>query len=286
MHFVVLSYGMQRYEINMKVCKKSTLSRLISVFSRKKCVTLPYQLKKNHTMQVVYEDNHIIIVYKESGEIVQGDKTGDLPLSEAVKAYIKEKYEKPGEVFLGVVHRLDRPVAGLVVFARTSKSLTRLNKMFADGEVHKTYWAIVEKRRSNPQFSILNSQLLTHWLTRNEQQNKSYAYDHEVPRSKKAVLSYRVLTCGEHYDLVEVQLMTGRHHQIRCQLSAIGCPIKGDLKYGARRSNPDGSISLLSRKVEFTHPVSKQPICIEAPLPASDPLWQKLFENTTNKNEI
>ena len=239
-------------------------------------------------MQVIYEDNHIIIVYKESGEIVQGDKTGDLPLSETVKAYIKEKYDKPGEVFLGVVHRLDRPVAGLVVFARTSKALTRLNRMFAEGEVHKTYWAIVEKRRSNSQLSIINYQLsilLTHWLTRNEQQNKSYAYDHEVPRSKKAVLRCRLLARGEHYDLVEVELMTGRHHQIRCQLSAIGCPIKGDLKYGARRSNPDGSISLLSRKVAFMHPVSKQPVCIEAPLPASDPLWQKLFENATIKNE-
>ncbi len=308
----------------MKVCKKSTLSRLISLFSRKNPVTLRYQLKRNHTMQVVYEDNHIIIVNKESGEIVQGDKTGDTPLSETVKAYIKEKYQKPGEVFLGVVHRLDRPVAGLVVFARTSKALTRLNKMFAGGEVHKTYWAIVGKRSvecrvksvefataldsnakgtavandsnakgtavANSTLYTLNSTLreefLTHWLTRNEQQNKSYAYDHEVPHSKKAMLRYRVLSQGEHYDLVEVQLMTGRHHQIRCQLSAIGCPIKGDLKYGARRSNPDGSISLLSRKVEFVHPVSKQPICIEAPLPASDALWQKLSGNITNKDNI
>jgi 23S rRNA pseudouridine1911/1915/1917 synthase len=284
MHLVVLLYGMQRYEINMKVCKKSTLSRLISLFSRKNPVTLRYQLKRNHTMQVVYEDNHIIIVNKESGEIVQGDKTGDTPLSETVKAYIKEKYQKPGEVFLGVVHRLDRPVAGLVVFARTSKALTRLNKMFAGGEVHKTYWAIVGKR--NVECRVKSVEFLTHWLTRNEQQNKSYAYDHEVPHSKKAMLRYRVLSQGEHYDLVEVQLMTGRHHQIRCQLSAIGCPIKGDLKYGARRSNPDGSISLLSRKVEFVHPVSKQPICIEAPLPASDALWQKLSGNITNKDNI
>jgi 23S rRNA pseudouridine1911/1915/1917 synthase len=284
MHLVVLLYGMQRYEINMKVCKKSTLSRLISLFSRKNPVTLRYQLKRNHTMQVVYEDNHIIIVNKESGEIVQGDKTGDTPLSETVKAYIKEKYQKPGEVFLGVVHRLDRPVAGLVVFARTSKALTRLNKMFAGGEVHKTYWAIVGKR--SVECRVKSVEFLTHWLTRNEQQNKSYAYDHEVPHSKKAMLRYRVLSHGEHYDLVEVQLMTGRHHQIRCQLSAIGCPIKGDLKYGARRSNPDGSISLLSRKVEFVHPVSKQPICIEAPLPASDALWQKLSGNITNKDNI
>ncbi|MBQ9668630.1 MAG: RluA family pseudouridine synthase [Prevotella sp.] len=242
-------------------------------------------------MQVVYEDNHIIIVSKRSGEIVQGDKTGDQPLSDFVKQYIKEKYQKPGEVFLGVVHRLDRPVCGLVVFARTSKALTRLNKMFAEGQVHKTYWAIVEMRNeklemrndSNAQaqahsaFRIPHSSFkeLTHWLTRNEQQNKSYAYDHEVRGAKKAMLRYRELARGDRYSLLEVQLMTGRHHQIRCQLSAIGCPIRGDLKYGARRSNPDGSISLLARRVEFEHPVSHEKICIDAPLP-DDPLWQKL----------
>ena len=166
-------------------------------------------------MQVVYEDNHIIIVNKLSGEIVQGDKTGDEPLSDTVKRYIKEKYGKPGEVFLGVVHRLDRPVAGLVVFARTSKALIRLNKMFAEGQVHKTYWAIVERR--NEQLGMSNE--LVHWLVRNEQQNKSYAYDHEVPQSKKAMLRYRVIGRGDRYDLLEVELMTGRHHQIRCQLS-------------------------------------------------------------------
>ena len=221
-------------------------------------------------MQVVYEDNHIIIVNKQSGEIVQGDKTGDTPLSDIVKQYIKEKYQKPGDVFLGVVHRLDRPVSGLVVFARTSKALTRLNKMFANGEIHKTYWAIVA-------WPPKLGGLLTHYLTRNEQQNKSYAYDHEVPGSKKAQLRYRVLSQGDRYTLVEVELMTGRHHQIRCQLSKIGCPIRGDLKYGARRSNPDGSISLMARRIEFTHPVSKQTICIEAPLPA-DPLWQALSD--------
>jgi len=232
-------------------------------------------------MQVVYEDNHIIIVNKESGEIVQGDKTGDTPLSETVKQYLKEKYQKPGEVFLGVVHRLDRPVSGLVVFARTSKALTRLNKMFAEGEIHKTYWAIVEKRSngSAAHFSLPTSpcsfQTLTHWLTRNEQQNKAYAYDHEVPRSKKAQLRYRLLSQGDNYDLVEVELMTGRHHQIRCQLAAIGSPIRGDLKYGARRSNPDGSISLMSRRIEFIHPVSKAQISVEAPLPR-DPLWNSL----------
>jgi 23S rRNA pseudouridine1911/1915/1917 synthase len=223
-------------------------------------------------MQVVYEDNHIIIVYKESGEVVQGDKTGDTPLSETVKQYIKEKYQKPGAVFLGVVHRLDRPVSGLVVFARTSKALTRLNNMFRDGEVHKTYWAIVETSPDLPQ----GEQLLTHWLTRNEQQNKSYAYDHEVPRSKKAMLRCRVIGHSDRYSLVEVQLLTGRHHQIRCQLAAIGCPIKGDLKYGAPRSNPDGSISLLSHRVEFIHPVSKEPIVVESPLPA-DPLWSHMI---------
>lgn len=222
----------------------------------------------NRTMDVVYEDNHIIIVNKQSGEIVQGDKTGDRPLSDIVKDYIKEKYQKPGEVFLGVVHRLDRPVSGLVVFARTSKALTRLNKMFAEGQVHKTYWALVQGCPEK------DEDLLTHWLTRNEQQNKSYAYQREVPRSKKAQLKYRVLSRGDNYSLVEVQLMTGRHHQIRCQLSAIGCPIKGDLKYGAKRSNADGSISLQSHRVEFVHPVSKQTICLEAPLPP-DPLWKK-----------
>jgi len=220
------------------------------------------------TMEVVYEDNHVIIVNKQSGEIVQGDKTGDRPLSDIVKDYIKEKYQKPGEVFLGVVHRLDRPVSGLVVFARTSKALTRLNKMFAEGQVHKTYWALVQGCPEKEE------DMLTHWLTRNEQQNKSYAYQREVPRSKKAQLEYRVLSRGDNYSLVEVKLMTGRHHQIRCQLSAIGCPIKGDLKYGAKRSNADGSISLQSHRVEFVHPVSKQLISVEAPLP-SDPLWKK-----------
>ena len=227
-------------------------------------------------MRVVYEDNHIIIVYKESGEIVQGDKTGDTPLSETVKEYIKEKYQKPGAVFLGVVHRLDRPVSGLVVFARTSKALTRLNKMFRDGEVHKTYWAIVDSGKCK----VKSEEFATaeHWLVRNEKQNKSYAYDHEVPRSKMAVLRYRLIGHSDRYSLVEVQLLTGRHHQIRCQLAAIGCPIKGDLKYGARRSNPDGSISLLSHRVEFVHPVSKETIVVESPLPA-DSLWSNMIMN-------
>lgn len=223
-------------------------------------------------VKVVYEDNHIIIVYKESGEIVQGDKTGDIPLSDTVKAYIKEKYHKPGNVFLGVVHRLDRPVSGLVVFARTGKALTRLNEMFRNGEVKKTYWAITKDAPQQLEG------VLTHWLVRNEKQNKSYAYDHEVPQSKKAILKYRLIGNTDRYHLLEINLMTGRHHQIRCQLAKMGCPIKGDLKYGAARSNPDGSISLLSHKVEFIHPVSKQPVIIESPLP-DERLWSDISLN-------
>jgi 23S rRNA pseudouridine1911/1915/1917 synthase len=220
-------------------------------------------------MQVVYEDNHIIIVYKESGEIVQGDKTGDTPLAETVKAYIKEKYAKPGAVFLGVVHRLDRPVCGLVVFARTSKALSRLNDMFRKGEVHKTYWALVQNQPALPEGT------LEHWLTRNEKQNKSYAYPREVPGSKKAILKYRLIGQSERYFLLEINLLTGRHHQIRCQLSAMGCPIKGDLKYGSKRSNADGSISLLSHRIDFIHPVSKEHIVVESPLPV-DNIWQNI----------
>jgi len=224
-------------------------------------------------MEVIYEDNHIIIVSKTTGEIVQGDKTGDRPLSEMVKQYIKETCAKPGDVFLGVVHRLDRPVFGLVLFARTSKALSRLNAMFANGEVKKRYWAIVKDAPAEPEGTLI------HWLVRNEKQNKSYAYDHEVPRSKKAVLDYRVIGRSDNYTLLEVNLHTGRHHQIRCQLAKIGCPIKGDLKYGAKRSNPDGSISLLSRSMEFIHPVSKKEICVEAPLP-DDRLWQSFGVNS------
>ena len=222
-------------------------------------------------MDVIYEDNHIIIVNKQSGEIVQGDKTGDRPLSDIVKDYIKEKYAKPGAVFLGVVHRLDRPVSGLVVFARTSKALTRLNKMFAEGEVHKTYWAIVKSSEKLPDDG--EWQVLENWLVRNEKQNKSYAYTTEKPNAKKAILKYRVIGQSDNYTLLEVNLMTGRHHQIRCQLAAAGYPIKGDLKYGAPRSNPDGSISLMARRIEFIHPVSKEQIIVEAPLP-DDKLWQ------------
>lgn len=223
-------------------------------------------------MNVVYEDNHIIIVNKQSGEIVQGDKTGDTPLSDIVKQYIKEKYNKPGNVFLGVVHRLDRPVSGLVVFAKTSKALSRLNEMFRTGDVHKTYWAIVKKNDIAPEAT------LTDWLTRNERQNKSYAHNRKVPGAKKAVLSYKVRSMSDNYMLLEVRLMTGRHHQIRCQLAHMGCPIKGDLKYGSPRSNPDGSISLMSRRVEFVHPVSKETIAVEAPVP-DDRLWLALAQN-------
>ena len=218
-------------------------------------------------MTVVYEDNHIIIVSKESGEIVQGDKTGDTPLSETVKQYIKEAYAKPGNVFLGVVHRLDRPVSGLVLFARTSKALPRLNKMFAEGDIHKTYWAIVANTPPQPEGTLV------HWLVRNEKQNKSYAYDHEVPNSKRAELDYKVIGKSDRYCLVEVVLKTGRHHQIRCQLAKMGCPIKGDLKYGAKRSNADGSICLHSRRMEFVHPISKKEIVVEAPVP-NDNLWK------------
>ena len=217
-------------------------------------------------MTVVYEDNHIIVVNKTSSEIVQGDKTGDTPLSETVKEYIKEKYAKSGNVFLGVTHRLDRPVSGLVVFAKTSKALSRLNDMFRLGEVKKTYWAIVKERPEELEGE------LTHWLVRNEKQNKSYAYDKERPNSKKAILRYKLIGHSQNYHLLEVDLQTGRHHQIRCQLAKMGCPIKGDLKYGSPRSNPDGSICLHARRVTFVHPVSKELIDLVAPLPSGN-LW-------------
>ena len=218
-------------------------------------------------MDVVYEDNHIIIVNKGNSEIVQGDKTGDKPLADMVKDYIKEKYQKPGNVFLGVVHRLDRPVSGLVVFARTGKALTRLNEMFRTKEVQKTYLAITGHRPPADEGE------LEHWLVRNEKQNKSYAYDQERANAKKAVLSYKLVGCSDRYYLLEVDLKTGRHHQIRCQLAKMGCPIKGDLKYGAPRSNPDGGISLHAWRVRFIHPVSHKEICVEAPLPDGK-LWQ------------
>lgn len=225
-------------------------------------------------MQVLYEDNHIIIVAKEAGEIVQGDKTGDEPLAEKVKAYIKEKYAKPGAVFLGVVHRLDRPVSGVVLFARTSKALARLNEMFRTQVVQKTYWAVVQNLPSQPEAT------LTHYLIRNEQKNKSFAYNQERAGVKKAILDYKVIAHSEHYHLLEVRLHTGRHHQIRCQLAAIGCPIRGDLKYGAPRSNPDGSISLHARSIRFEHPVSHQEIYVEAPPPLNN-IWKALTDFPT-----
>lgn len=221
-------------------------------------------------MEVVYEDNHIIIVNKAVGEIVQGDKTGDTPLSETVKEWLRVKYDKPGNVFLGVTHRLDRPVAGLVVFAKTSKALTRLNEMFRNGEIHKTYWAISRGTPNPPEGE------LTHYITTVERTNKSTAHLFPKAGAKEARLRYLLIGKSDRYNLIEVNLLTGRKHQIRVQLSAIGCPIKGDLKYGDKRSNPNGGISLLARRIEFVHPVSKQPICVEAPLPTDDPLWHIL----------
>ena len=218
-------------------------------------------------MEILYEDNHIIIANKAPGEIVQGDKTGDRTLCDEVKDYIKKNYAKPGAVFLGVTHRLDRPVSGAVVFARTSKALARLNEMFRTGKVAKTYHAIVCTPPPEPETT------LTHWLTRNERQNKAYAHIREVPGAKKAVPDYRTLGVSDRYTLLEVALHTGRHHQIRCQLAAIHSVIKGDLKYGAPRSNPDGSISLHARTVSFEHPVSHKQISVTAPYPSSNTLW-------------
>lgn len=218
-------------------------------------------------MTVLYEDNHIIAVNKTSSEIVQGDKTGDEPLSETIKKYLKIKYNKPGEVFCGVTHRLDRPVSGVVLFAKTSKALARLNDMFKNQEVSKTYWALVKNKPAQPEGR------LEHYLLRNEKQNKSVAHDKMVPDAKKAALTYRLIAQSDSYYLLEIRLETGRHHQIRCQLAKMGCPIKGDLKYGFPRSNPNGGISLHARQVEFVHPVSKQLIQITAPVPEDDKLW-------------
>lgn len=228
-------------------------------------------------MTILYEDNHLIAVSKTCNEIVQGDKTGDTPLCEMLKQYIKEKYNKPGEVFLGVPHRIDRPTSGVVLFARTSKALERLNEMFREKkDIEKTYWAIVEGKPALPEARLEN------YIVKNEAQNKSYI----VPSSKGgtregaklAILSYRTLTQGDRYTLLEVHLLTGRHHQIRCQLAAIGCPIKGDLKYGAKRSNPDGGICLHARSIELVHPVRKEPLSITAPVP-DDRLWHALTDS-------
>ena len=221
-------------------------------------------------MTVLYEDNHIIAVNKTCSEIVQGDKTGDVPLSETVKAYIKDKYNKPGDVFLGVTHRLDRPTSGVVLFARTSKALARLNAMFQSHEqIRKTYWAIVQGKPKLPEARLEN------YMIRNEKQNKSYIAKQGAEDAKLAILTYKTLTVGDHYSLLEINLETGRHHQIRCQLAAIGCPVKGDLKYGAKRSNTDGGICLHARQIEFEHPVSHEQINIIAPTP-EDSLWQQL----------
>lgn len=217
-------------------------------------------------IDILFEDNHLIIINKKTSDIVQGDKTGDTPLSEKVKKYIKEKYNKPGEVFLGVPHRLDRPTSGIVIFARTSKALTRINNMFKNSEIKKIYWAVVEQKPKE------NKGYLVHYLVRNEKQNKSYAHEKEVSNSKIAKLNYELIASSDKYFLIEIELLTGRHHQIRSQLSKIGCTIKGDLKYGASRSNKDGSIHLHSRKIEFIHPVTKEKIQITAN-PPQDNLW-------------
>lgn len=223
-------------------------------------------LSTKENLQILFEDNHLIAINKRVGDIVQGDNTGDKPLSEIVKENIAEKYKKPGAVYLGVVHRLDRPTTGVVLFAKTSKALTRLNKMFKERETSKTYWAIV---KNQPPFE---SATIIHYLKRNPKQNKSYAYEKEVPNSKKAVLEYKVLQKLKNYYLLEIELLTGRHHQIRSQLSALNCSIKGDLKYGFNRSNPDGGIHLHARSLGLIHPVKKEKINIIAPTP-DEVLW-------------
>ena len=223
-------------------------------------------LSNKNNLQVLFEDNHIIIVNKRAGDIVQGDKTGDKPLSDVVKEYIKDKYNKPGNVYLGTVHRLDRPTTGLVIFAKTSKVLPRLNKLFLSKDINKTYWALIKNEPPKTQDTLIN------WLKKNQKNNKSRAYEKEIAESKKAILHYKTIKKLDNYFLLEVNLETGRHHQIRAQLSAIGCTIKGDLKYGFDRSNKDASISLHARHIEFIHPVKKEPIAITAPLP-NDPIW-------------
>lgn len=222
-----------------------------------------------NNLQIIYEDNHLIVVNKRVGDIVQGDKTGDKPLSDVVKEYIKEKYNKPGEVFLGVVHRLDRPTTGIVVFARTSKALTRLNDLFKNRETQKTYWAVVKNRPSKEEDTLV------HFLKRNPKNNTSKAHVKEVPDSKKASLTYTVIKVLNNYFALEIDLHTGRHHQIRSQLAAIGSPIKGDLKYGFDRSNPDGGIHLHARKLVLQHPVTKEPLTLIAPVP-DDTIWKSI----------
>ncbi|MEO9513559.1 MAG: RNA pseudouridine synthase [Flavobacteriaceae bacterium] len=217
-------------------------------------------------LEVLYEDNHLIAINKKPGDIVQGDKTGDIPLSEIVKQYLKEKYTKPGNVYLGVAHRLDRPTSGIILFAKTSKALPRLNKLFSEGKTKKTYWAIVKEKPEK------ETGVLTHWLVRNAKQNKSYAHKKEVPHSKKAILEYRILKKLNSYFLLEIDLKTGRHHQIRAQLATMKCAIKGDLKYGADRSNANGGIHLHARKLELEHPVKKELLQLRSD-PPNDPVW-------------
>ena len=226
-------------------------------------------ISDKNNLQVLHEDNHIIVINKRVGDIVQGDKTGDKPLSEVVKEYIKDKYNKPGEVFLGVIHRLDRPTTGIVIFARTSKALTRMNELFSNRETQKTYWAIVKNKPQNTEDKLV------HYLKRNEKNNTSKAHIKEVPESKIASLDYKIIASLQNYYGLEIYLHTGRHHQIRAQLSAIGSPIKGDLKYGFDRSNPDGGIHLHARKLVFTHPVTKENIEIIAPTP-NDAIWNAI----------
>ncbi len=229
---------------------------------------MPITTRSNSkNLQVLFEDNHLIVVNKRPGDIVQGDKTGDTPLSDVVKEYLKVKYGKPGNVYLGVVHRLDRPTSGIVVFAKTSKALPRLNKLFSEGKTQKTYWAVVSKAPPK------NEASLVHWLVRNPKQNKSYAHNKEVLHSKRAILDYKVLKALDKYYLLEIDLKTGRHHQIRAQLATIGANIKGDLKYGAERSNKDGSIHLHARKLTLEHPVKKEMISFMAP-PPKDAIWE------------
>ncbi|MBT8271578.1 MAG: RluA family pseudouridine synthase [Bacteroidia bacterium] len=232
---------------------------------------MPKILTNKDNLQILYEDNHLLIINKRVGDIVQGDKTGDTPLSEILKSYIKEKYHKPGNVYLGVPHRLDRPTTGIVVFTKTSKALSRISKLFSQGQIQKTYWAVVKER------PVPEKGTLVHWLLKNEKKNKSVPYSSEIKGSKQAILHYKLKYSTDNYHCLEIDLETGRHHQIRCQLASIGCPIKGDLKYGFARSNPDAGIHLHARKIVFTHPVSKAEIEIEAPPPAGDPVWKAIM---------
>ena len=225
-------------------------------------------LTTSKNIEILFEDNHLLVINKRAGDIVQGDKTGDLPLNEIIKEFIKNRDQKPGNVYLGVVHRLDRPTTGVILFAKTSKALSRLNKAFANKHPQKTYWALVKNKPK------LDTAELIHYLKRNPKQNKSYANTNEVPNSKKAILNYKLIKSLNSYYLLEINLQTGRHHQIRSQMSKIGCPIKGDLKYGFDRSNPDASIHLHARKLEFTHPVTKEKLSIIAPTPEQDSLWE------------